>query len=93
MECFWPFNLERKVLNPWYEPSGSFLSEHMKELDGFVQMSVSIKAGWFGHFHGFVGVTLTSTLPESTWTWQKGCIYLKVRNSTFIRLKVSTWSK
>jgi len=38
----------------------------MKELGVFMQISVSIKAEWVGHFRGFAGATLTSTLPDTT---------------------------
>jgi len=38
----------------------------MKELGGFLQMNVLIKADWVGQFCGLAGVTLTSTLPETT---------------------------
>jgi len=38
----------------------------MKELGGFLQTSVSVKADWVGYFHGFTGATPTSMLPETT---------------------------
>jgi hypothetical protein len=37
-------------------------------------MSVLVKVDWVGNFHSFVGATSTSTLPETIWTWFRGCI-------------------
>jgi len=47
-------------------PLGGFKWKHMKNLGGCLQMDVSVKAIWAGHFCGFVGASLTSTLSKTT---------------------------